>query len=240
VVDARGAEIAVIADYDGTIATLDVTDEVVRLSSSEATWLSLESAYRRGDIGSRSLLEAETRLLPSDPATLAGMAARQPHDPSFKAFAGYAREHGISLEIVTDGLGFFVANAIAEMGLEEIPVYSAALDFGPDGPTIRFPNGHPVCQVCGTCKRQRVLAQQALGRHVVYVGDGYSDQYAVAYADTVFAKGALVEICRARSLPFLPWSSFGDIQEWLDAGLKKADLSGPRQRPFICGPEAAG
>lgn len=234
---ARG--FAVVVDYDGTIATVDVSDDIVRRLASVESWVALESAYRRGDIGSRELLEAETRLLPADGALLQDLVAGQPHDPAFVPFVHFAQRHGVPIEVVSDGLGFFVAGAIAELGLTEIPVYSADLDFSPAGPTIRFPNGHPACRVCGTCKRERILARQAAGMHVVYVGDGWSDQYAAAYADTVFAKGDLVDICRARDLPFRPWSTFEDIHEWLADALDAA-LPGPRQRPFICGPEATG
>src|SRR6476660_1218053 len=51
--------LAVLVDYDGTIATIDVTDELVRVAASERAWLALEIAYREGSIGSRQLLEAE-------------------------------------------------------------------------------------------------------------------------------------------------------------------------------------
>ena len=61
--------------------------------------------------------------------------------------------------------------------------------------SISFPNGHPTCRVCGTCKRDRVLAHQAAGRAVVFIGDGESDRYAAGYADVVFAKRSLVRIC---------------------------------------------
>ncbi len=69
-------------------------------------------------------------------------------------------------------------------------------------PRIEFPNGHPTCFVCGTCKRHRVLAHQAAGRAVVFIGDGESDRYAAGYSDFVFAKRALVRICEGYGWPF--------------------------------------
>ena len=146
---------------------------------------------------------------------------------------------GGAVEIVSDGLGFFVEPAIAALGVGQIEICSAAVEFGPSGPMISFPHGNPDRLVCGTCKRSRVLAHQAAGRHVVYVGDGYSDQYAVAYADTVFAKGDLAGICRDRQVAFRPWSTFDDVRAWL-IGLGKDGLPGLMPRPFVCGPEAWG
>lgn len=235
--DHPGLAIAVLVDYDGTIATNDVTDDLVRAASSETEWLDLELAYRSGAVGSRALLEAETRLLPPERADLPDLLRHQPHDPAFVPFIEFARRHGIAVEIVSDGLGFFVGPAIAALGVGDIPIYSAELRFEPDGPRISFPNGNPDCAICGTCKRSRVLAHQAAGRHVVYVGDGYSDQYAVSYADTVFAKGDLVDICRDRGVAHRGWSTFADVEEWLRRNLVDG-LPAPTAHRFVCGPEA--
>lgn len=230
-----GTEIAFLVDYDGTIATIDVTDELVRATSSLEQWLELDLAYRRGEIGSRALLEAEARLLPRSAAQLPHIAPE--HDPAFAPFVRYARGQGIAIEVVSDGLGFFVGPAIASLELPEIPIVAAALDFGSQGPVIAFPNGHPTCRLCGTCKREPILRHQAAGRHVVFVGDGYSDRYAVSHADTVFAKGDLATICDGLGRPYEKWTTFSDIQAWLSGVLADGGLPGPVARPFVCGPE---
>lgn len=99
-----GAAVAVLIDYDGTIATIDVTDEMVRAASSEEEWLALEATYREGAMGSRALLEAETRLLPTDPADLPDMLRDHSLDPGFGPFVRYAQSRGIVIEVVSDGL----------------------------------------------------------------------------------------------------------------------------------------
>lgn len=227
-------QIAFLVDYDGTIATTDVTDELVKMTASEAQWLELDSAYRRGEMGSRAVLEAETGLLPRHVADLPDID--QEHDPAFVPFVRDARRHGIVVEVVSDGLGFFVGPAIAALGLPDVAVYTAALEFGAGGPAITFPNGHPTCRLCGTCKRERILRHQEAGRHVVFVGDGYSDRYAVSHADTVFAKGDLAAICDGLGRRYEKWTTFSDVHAWLDRALT-GGLPGPVARPFVCGPE---
>jgi hypothetical protein len=111
--------------------------------------------------------------------------------------------------------------------------------------SIAFPNGHPTCLICGTCKRNRVLAHQAAGRAVVFIGDGESDRYAAGYADVVWAKRSLVRICTEAGWPFRLWSDFRGIDDWLEATLGdwRADPSsvpGPSVHPFFCGPEVWG
>ena len=227
-----------LVDYDGTVVTRDVSDELVRRFAPPNEWRSLDSAYRRGEIGSRTLLAEEARFLPVDPAEFDDLVSRQPLDPAFRQFVSFAKVVGVVVEVVSDGLGFFVARGLAEAGLSDLPVYSAEMLFESGGPVIRFPNGHPTCTVCGTCKRDRILAHQATGTHVVYVGDGHSDQYAAAYADTLFAKNDLADLCDNRDIAYRPWTTFSDVQDWLDDAIRRGDVLRSAIRPFICGPEA--
>ena len=127
----------------------------------------------------------------------------------------------------------------------ELPVVTARTTFEGRRASIAFPNGHPTCLVCGTCKRNRVLAHQAAGRAVVFIGDGESDRYAAGYADVVWAKRSLVRICIEAGWPFRRWTEFREIDAWLDGRVEawRAD-SGvaprPPPHPFFCGPEVWG
>lgn len=232
--------LAILVDYDGTVAQADVSDEYVRRSSSREAWQELDDAYLDGRLGSRELLDAQVRLLPADPARLPDMSDVQVHDPAFGPFVDRARGAGVPVEVISDGLGFFVRPALASMGLDDVPVFAATVTFGTPGPAIAFPDGHPTCRVCGTCKRQRVLVHRAAGRHVVFVGDGHSDRFAAWYADTVFAKDHLVELCDEMGIAYRPWRDFRDLDAWLAAVLSGEPVGAGRARPFICGPEAGG
>jgi len=94
--------------------------------------------------------------------------------------------------VVSDGLGFYIDPALRRLDVPPVPIISNETSFDGTRATMAFPYGHPDCLVCGTCKRQRVLAHQAAGRNVAFIGDGDTDRYAAAYADIVFAKGRLV------------------------------------------------
>jgi 2-hydroxy-3-keto-5-methylthiopentenyl-1-phosphate phosphatase len=172
-------------------------------------------------------------------------AAAQPHDPGFVSFVALARSAGIPVEIVSDGFGFFIPAAMDRLGLGDLPIVTATTTFDGDRVRMAFPNGHPTCFVCGTCKRQRVLAHKAVGRSVVFIGDGESDRYAAGYADVVFAKASLVRICLEYGWPFRRWTEFAEIERWLaqtiDAWRQEpSSLAGPAVRPFFCGPEVWG
>src|SRR6185369_6244324 len=134
----------------------------------------------------------------------------------------------IPVEIVSDGFGFFIGPAMERLGIADfVTIVSAQTTFDGGRPRIDFPNGHPTCFVCGTCKRNRVLAHQAAGRAVLFIGDGESDRYAAGYSDFVFAKRSLVAICEGNGWPFARWDQFSEIERWLRHRLDSVAAGAP-------------
>ena len=215
-------------------------------------WEEAAALYDAGGMGSRRLMAWEMSLVDADPAALARDRGRaQPHDPGFVPFVRRAQAAGIPIEIVSDGFGFFIEPALAALGVPELPVVTARTTFVGRRPSIAFPNGHPACFVCGTCKRERVLAHRAAGRRVLFIGDGESDRYAAGYSDIVFAKRSLERICLEAGWPFHRWTAFSEIETWLattcsatwradPATLTPVPPGAPPPNGFFCGPEAWG
>ena len=236
--------LAILVDYDGTIALTDVSDTVMA-EHAPGAWEAEVAAYDAGRAGSRRLMELEMSLVDVAPEALFATAAAQPHDTGFVPFVRRAQAAGIPIEVVSDGFGFFIAPALEALGVGELPVVTARTTFDGRRARIDFPNGNPRCLVCGTCKRDRVLAHQAAGRAVVFIGDGESDRYAAGYADVVWAKRSLVRICIEAGWPYRGWTEFTEIETWLDEMVSAwrvdpATLPGPTARPFFCGSEVWG
>jgi 2-hydroxy-3-keto-5-methylthiopentenyl-1-phosphate phosphatase len=239
--------LAVLVDYDGTIAQTDVSDQLMA-RYVDAEWEARTAAYDAGLKGSRRLTAWEVGLIDVPAAALRALAAAQPHDPGFAPLARRALSNRIPIEVVSDGFGFFIPDALARLGVGDVPVVTADTTFPANGrPTIAFPNGHPSCFVCGTCKRARVLAHQGSGRAVVFIGDGASDRYAAGYSDVVFAKDGLVALCVENGWPFRRWTALAEVDAWLadvtEAWRRDAAspaIPRPSARPFFCGPEAWG
>ena len=233
--------ITVLVDYDGTICLTQVTDELMVDFAETDEWKHLDELYLRGEIGSRAELAQLVAWLPTEREPVMAAAAAQPHDATFVDFVALARSTGIEIEIVSDGYGFYVEPALARLGVSGLPIATAETTWASGGPEIRFPFGHPECFLCGTCKRNRVLHHRGRRRYVVLVGDGTSDRFAAAHADTIFAKAPLSDWCDAEGWAYRRWSTFRDISTWL-AGIVEdpSRLDARNDRPFICGPEVWG
>jgi 2-hydroxy-3-keto-5-methylthiopentenyl-1-phosphate phosphatase len=251
---AGGAPVGVLVDYDGTVSRCDIgTVLLARHALVDATVIAAKEAdYDAGRTGSRELMQWDMEVLPRDGELLRSVAAAIPQDETFPSFAAAVRAAGAAIEIVSDGLGFYVASNLARLdsALADLPVATNENDVDGSG-RLDFPYGHPACFVCGTCKRERVRAHEADGRVVVFVGDGQSDRYAAHHADVVWAKDALLGWGRATGRDFLAWDRFEEIEAWFVGALADgrlpataADLPAwrathrPLRPDFICGPEA--
>jgi 2-hydroxy-3-keto-5-methylthiopentenyl-1-phosphate phosphatase len=249
VVQEGAPPLSILVDYDGTISLTDVS-EVILAEHVSGSWEEAEASYDAGRMGSRRLMSWEVSLIDANPDVLRATAAAQPHDPGFVHFVRRAQGAGIPVEVVSDGYGFFIRPALEALGVGELPVVTARTEFSGRRASIEFPNGHPTCVVCGTCKRQRVLAHRAAGRRVVYIGDGESDRYAAGYCDIVFAKRSLERICLEAGWPYRRWTAFREIDAWLAETLESwsrdpstltpVPPGTPPPNGFFCGPEAWG
>ena len=254
VLPADGAPISVLIDYDGTVSRLDVGTELLSGHAlvDAAVVAAKEADYDAGRAGSRELMQWDMEVLPRDGELLRSVVAAIPQDETFVPFVAAVREAGAAVEIVSDGLGFYVASNLARLdsALAGLPVATNDNDVDGDG-RLTFPYGHPACFVCGTCKRERVRAHEAGGRVVVFIGDGQSDRYAAHHADIVWAKDALLAWGRATGRDFVEWDRFAEIEAWLRAALADGRLPAtatdlpawrathrPLRPDFICGPEA--
>ncbi len=243
--------LSVLVDFDGTVSATDVTDVLLSRHATDEEWRARDDAYAEGREGSRVLLAWDATILGADRTRLEATAGAQTLDPSFTTFAGRMRRAGATVEVVSDGLGFYVEPLLERIGAGEVPVATAAMDFEAVPFQLEFPFGHPACFVCGTCKRERVRAHQEAGRFVVFVGDGESDRYGAWQADLVFAKRRLARLCETEGWPYRPWERFADVDASLERALRDGTVprsreelhrlrAAGRSKRFICGPEAWG
>jgi 2,3-diketo-5-methylthio-1-phosphopentane phosphatase len=202
---------SILVDFDGTACLHDVAEHLLT-AFGDPRWTEYDEAWERGEMGAPEGLLLQMGMLDRSTDELIAFAREHcPIDPTFVSFVAWAHENGVPVTLVSDGFGFYIEPLLTDAGIDDVPVITNAWSGG----TLTFPNGHPECRNCGTCK---MLAVQRAPGPVAFVGEGASDRYGALYADLVFAKDVLVRYCRDDGVPFVPWQDFDDVRARLEDG----------------------
>jgi HAD superfamily phosphoserine phosphatase-like hydrolase len=226
---------AVVMDFDGAICPQDVSEELFD-AFAEPGWRELDDKLLAGRLTLRQTLREQVELLRAGRDEMLTYALNHfsPH-PSFVPFVRWAQGAGLELAVASDGLGFYIEPMLRAAGVAGVAVHTNEFRGAPgDGSPIGFPNGHPRCVGCGTCKMNAVLGYRERSGPVAFVGEGYSDRYGAVFADLTFARDLLADLCRTEGVPFTPWETFDDVRRALEAiAMARSTVSGP-VAPAVC------
>jgi 2,3-diketo-5-methylthio-1-phosphopentane phosphatase len=204
----------ILCDFDGTIAVEDVIDSLLDRYGRPG-WEILERDWRAGTIGSAVCMAGQVALLDMSHIELQRHLGGLRIDHGFAAFVRATIEHGIPMEIVSDGIDHAIHAILANHGIPRLPtVANHLLQVGERDWNLTSPYSVQGCR-SGTCKCARVDAARARGGKTLLIGDGASDFCAADRVDFVFAKNRLIEHCRAAGIPYAPIASFDEALELL-------------------------
>ncbi len=208
------SSVAYVVDFDGTITTRDISNELAFYYGGEA-YLEIENQYKRREMPIRQWLQEVAKLLPADLEMLRSKALEWARiRPGFQRFLEHAREQKSPLLVASDGFGFYIEPVLERHGLltDDIIICRNETAVGRAGALeVQYPYGHEVCRVCGNCKAAHVVGFKEEGRPVIYVGDGGNDRFGAFWSDHACARDKLAEACRENGFPFSEWTDFYDI-----------------------------
>lgn len=206
---------AVLTDFDGTVTRTDVAEDILD-AFAPTEWWDIEELHRARKIGTREAMVRQFALVRGQEADLLRFVDEHVElDPAFPGFVAYCRERGVPLEIVSEGLDFYLHHLLAKWEVR-VPVRTNRTTFAGDRVTISYPYADATCTLCGTCKLYRLFELRTQGYRVAYVGDGHSDLCPAIEADLVFAKKELADLCREEEIDFIPFETFADVQREME------------------------
>lgn len=223
--------IKAFVDFDGTITEKDVGNAFFYKYVGRARYDELLEEYKTGRISAQECFRRGIKAIGSIQKNEAvEFVRRQEIDPSFKEFIAFCKDKGIEFHVLSDGLDFYINEVFQANGIEDVSVFSNALEFVPTvGATthdlrISFPYADAECERCACCKRNIMVTRASDDDIIVYVGEGYSDQCPAQYADIVFAKDELQTFCQQQNISYYLYDSFHDVVERLKMLLAKKRL----------------
>jgi 2-hydroxy-3-keto-5-methylthiopentenyl-1-phosphate phosphatase len=215
---------ALLVDFDGTACLQDVS-EMLLGAFGEPEWEAFDDAVECGETGLREAAGHQAAMLRGSREEMLAYALEHAElAPTFPMFVEWAEANRLPITLASDGFAIYIRPLLERAGLGRLEVITNELAFEDGRVRLRHPNGHPVCIGCGTCKM--LAAQRLREEHgpIAFVGEGQSDRYGALYSDVVFAKDALVQICKQDGVPILPWETFDDVRSALETMLS---LPGP-------------
>lgn len=210
----------VFSDFDGTITLADVTDLILSRLADPA-WQDIEQQWKAGKIGSRECLAKQLALVQTTPPELNAVIDSTPLDPGFTDFVHFVRKHRIPFFVTSDGMDYVIRRVLANSGLHLRPrngsqFFSTAAKLIKGRLALSFPHASPSCvHGCATCKPVVIERLRKSRWPLIYIGDGLSDRHAIESADFVYARPALLSICRKKNIPCRPFETFSDITQAL-------------------------
>jgi 2,3-diketo-5-methylthio-1-phosphopentane phosphatase len=208
------SKLAVLTDFDGTITRTDVAEAILE-EFAPRTWWDIEELHRSRKIGTRESMARQFDLLRAKQADLIRFVDEHVEiDETFLDFTTFCAGRGIRLEIVSEGLDFYVRYLMRKWNLH-LPLRTNHAVFEEGGVRIEYPWADATCTLCGTCKLFRLFELRTEGFRTVYVGDGHSDLCPAIEADLVFAKAELAQLCDEEAIAYIAFKRFADVQRHL-------------------------
>lgn len=206
-------------DFDGTIAEIDVTDAVLERFAS-AEWRDVERAWEEGHISARQCMSAQVALIHASMSEIDAFLDTVKIDADFAEFVSWCSTHMVPVTVVSDGVDRFIRRILANHGLEHLHVIANRLSVENTGSRFHYSLDAPFSDsTCGAGSGVCKCAIVQSDARQIYVGDGRSDFCVSSKVDLLFAKHALAVHCARNFIPFVPYTTFKDVQNLAAAQL---------------------
>ena len=212
-------EYIVFFDFDNTITTIDVIDDMLERFSGNDGWKELERRWVREEIGSRECLKGQVEGIRVNKDRLDEYLSTIKIDPYFKKLLELFKSRGIETLIVSDNFDYMLNSILKRNNISGIEVYCNRSDFADEKLNPSFPYSNKSCGDCANCKKTHLLSRKKPGVKSVYIGDGKSDVCGSKVSDIVFAKDYLKKMFKEEGLPHIAIDSLKDVYEHFERSL---------------------
>src|SRR5213596_1255849 len=146
------SKLAVLTDFDGTITRTDVAEAILE-EFAPASWWDIEELHRARKIGTRESMAREFALLHAKQADLIRFVDDHVEmDDTFRDFAAFCQRRQIPLEIVSEGLDFYVRQPMRRAPCAVRASCSACSNSGPKAIASR--TSETATQICAPPSRR--------------------------------------------------------------------------------------
>jgi 2,3-diketo-5-methylthio-1-phosphopentane phosphatase len=203
--------IAILVDFDGTIAKKDASYAILD-KYAVGDWYSIEEKAYAHEITILEALKLQAEMVrvsreEAERFLKENIRMRE----GFVEFSDWCRENGIHLEICSDGFDFTIEILLKHWDIDWIPYTSNRTLPSEEGTTIEFPYHRDDCPINANCKCSHLERLKEKHDTVIFIGDGTTDECVSGKADILFARDKLLEICKRTGTPYIPWEKWSEV-----------------------------
>ncbi|MDW5562137.1 MAG: HAD-IB family phosphatase [Methanomassiliicoccus sp.] len=183
--DDRPGGMSVLCDFDGTITLID-TAEYILDHHAAGDWRAVERLLEQGKVTIEQSMGMQFEMISiSRDAMLTELDQVVVPRPGLDDLIEGCIAHDATFTITSAGMDFYIRHFMAAVGWSSVEIVAPEVTDEGHGVRFRFP---PLRNPgASNFKEDKVLTERALGRRVVYIGDGTSDLWAALSADLAFA-----------------------------------------------------
>jgi len=196
-------------DFDNTITTIDVLDDIIERFSVDKRWMVFEDKWLQGRIGSKECLIGQLKSVRITKTDLYRYLSSVKLDHYFKRLYFFLKKRNIQPVVLSDNFSPIIKEILRARGLKGIKLHANKIRFSGKRLFPTFPHANDECLTCGHCKKNNLLKPNPSDK-IIYIGDGMSDVCPAEHADIVFAKGRLLKHFQKTNRKCIP---FKDLKE---------------------------
>jgi len=203
----------IFLDFDGTITSNDVGEEIFRKFVDEAVVSKIVDDLLADRISSRECWEDLCSAADAiDKNEFDKFILSQEVEPTLCRFVEYCEKNKFELFVLSDGFDYYIDKILEREKLSHLKFYSNKLKLTDDGKLIpSFPYYNAECRSSANCKRNNIIENSGEDDYTVFIGDGNSDIDAIQYVDFIFAKDSLLRFCEVNRITYFQFKNFDDI-----------------------------
>jgi 2-hydroxy-3-keto-5-methylthiopentenyl-1-phosphate phosphatase len=217
-INTGGKPFTIVFDFDGTITEEDIFDGLFARYADPECW-ETHRAYHDREISLKEAylgMAAHFRGSQEDIYCFLREEARL--RDGFRELHERLTADGARSMIVSNGFDIYLEYLVRlwNLGFSEEDIICHHAEIRGDKFIPIFREHEKLCHDnCLIGKAEIIRELQQKGAFVAFAGNGYSDTPAAHVADLVFGRQRLEEYCREEEIPFVPFSTFTEVENYL-------------------------
>lgn len=228
----------IFIDFDGTISKGDIGYKLFLQFAGEKTQKIVEN-YLNATLNATEFYQELTKACGSVKyKDFISFIDEQEIDVTFIDFLNFCKiknqnDNVIEIFIVSDGFDLYIERILKKYQIKNLKFFANKLKIPDNGTLVaEFPYTDEECTRCACCKRNHLLTLSSDEDIIVYIGNGFSDQCAVNFADIVFARDKLQTYCQKKNISYYLYQNFNDIINRLEEILQRKRIRKRQQAEF--------